>query len=102
MRLKAGVKFKNIKPELLFALMISDSIYKNLFGQEMVITSLLDGVHSDLSLHYAGYAADIRTRNIHDFAMKQKLANELKTALPECDVVLESDHIHLEVEIRRK
>ncbi len=48
------------------------------------------------SLHYAGAAIDIRTRDI-PLADVQKLIARIKACLGEdFDVVLETDHLHLE------
>lgn len=64
-------------------------------GYTMTITSGRDGVHSKNSKHYTGDAIDIRTRDMSDvkkvYAMlKENVDDKL------FDVVLESDHIHIE------
>ena len=62
----------------------------------MVVTSVMDGKHRPGSLHYVGYAADLRTWAIesdHLAEFTQGLAEELGE---EFDVVLEKDHIHIE------
>lgn len=97
MQLKRGVNPFGIRPELLLALMVADQVWRN-HGQELVVTSLNDSRHSRTSLHYAGAAADLRTHYFTD-KIKALVAAELREALgqnPDYDVVLESDHIHIE------
>lgn len=84
-----------LSPQIVFALMVADSIYRK-YGQELVVTSLNDSKHSFKSLHYDGHAADLRT---HYFtgADRIRVSDELRDALhDDYDVVLEKDHIHLE------
>lgn len=65
-------------------------------GQELVVTSARDGMHSAGSLHYYGYAVDLRTRDFSDSA-KRIVQKELQTALGSSyDVILESTHMHVE------
>jgi hypothetical protein len=109
MILKPGVKVKGIRPELVLALYIADVCWERLYGHTgypMVVTSLVDGIHSHTSLHYVGAAADMRTTWYStQFPQKfgntdwQELADSIDIALGETsefDVVLEGDHIHLE------
>ena len=100
-RLKKGVSVTGIRSEVIFGLMVSNSVYeKN--GAECVITSVVDGTHSKTSLHYAGCAADLRTRNIPQH-LQIKVRDEIKEALGvDYDVVLEKDHIHFEWQPRRR
>ena len=97
MKLKNGVNPFGIKPELLLALNIADRVWLD-HGQELVVTSLNDSRHSRTSLHYAGCAADLRTRY---FSENEKVivADELRQALggnKDFDVIVESTHIHIE------
>lgn len=65
-------------------------------GDNLVVTSGLDGRHRNNSLHYAGLALDLRSRNLAGKARIQVL-NELREALgDEFQVLMESDHIHVE------
>ena len=101
MKLKAGVIIQGIRPELVFALNVADRIYK-MFGEILVITSLDDGKHSKLSLHYSGAAADLRTRYFDEMEIG-KVADMLRSDLGvDFDVVIESDHIHLEYQPKRR
>jgi hypothetical protein len=100
MKLKAGVKVTGLAPEMALALQIAAGVYRR-FGHELVVTSLLDGRHSATSLHYVGHAADLRIRDI-PAAIHQDIVRELKASLTtDYDVVLESDHIHLEYQPKR-
>ena len=95
MQLKTGVKLVGIKPELVLGLYIADSVYRT-YQTEMVITSVVDGVHKRKSQHYAGYAADLRIWGFNRDLL-QEVAIEIQKALGEdYDVVVEVDHLHLE------
>lgn len=94
MKIKNGVRIIGINPELVLGLFIADSVYSK-FGQELVITSVVDGKHSKYSRHYLGYAADLR---IHYFAedMIEAVAEALREALgDDFFVLVEKDHIHM-------
>lgn len=95
MRLKDNSVFPDICPPLLLALIVADDVYSD-HGARMVVTSLKDGKHSAKSLHYAGAAADLRTRTLAQGAAAQ-IAEDLAGRLNHhYDVILESDHIHIE------
>jgi len=96
MIIKAGVRIKGISQELLLGLFVANEVYA-LHGVNMVVTSLLDGKHSATSLHYAGEAADLRTRNIPQDVDPQDIRKEIKDRLGmDYDVILEDNHIHME------
>lgn len=101
MRLKdASVSTRQIRPELVIALMVADSVYRE-YGKELVVTSLNDARHKHGSLHYSGSAADLRT---HYFTTSEleMVYSELRASLSDdYDVVLEGDHIHLEYQPKR-
>ena len=95
MKLKQGVVIAGLDIKMRPALMYADAIWAS-YGQELVITSGLDGVHSSSSLHYYGLALDFR---IHYFSDEEALAvsHELRECLGfDFDVILESTHIHVE------
>lgn len=94
--IKPGVSVRGIRPELVLALFISQGVLDELWSNPGRITSCTDGKHSPGSLHYVGLAADIGIRELPP-GVAQKYCDQLKIALgAEFDVVLESDHIHLE------
>lgn len=98
MKIKAGVKVTGLRPELLLALMVAEGVWQA-EGQELVITSVIDGKHSATSLHYAGQAADLRIWGLADHV---KTAAKLKESLGEdYDVIAEGDHVHVEFQPRR-
>ena len=65
-------------------------------SKELVVTSVLDGAHRVGSLHYTGNAADIRTRSLAP-EDRRELESFAREVLGDAyDVVLESDHLHIE------
>lgn len=95
MRLKPGVNATGIRPEIVLALACASDIWRAA-GYELTVTSLLDGEHSHGSLHYAGCAADLRTRDLPP-GVAETLCDRLKEALgPQYDVILEGHHAHVE------
>ena len=102
MRFKRGINPQGIRSELLLALVVADGVWSK-HGQNLVITSLNDSRHSRTSLHYSGQAADLRTRYFDD-SIKMRVADDLRDALgnhPDYDIILESDHVHLEYQPKR-
>jgi hypothetical protein len=98
-KFKEGVSIKGIKPELMFGLIIADAAYKTR-GVDMVVTAIMNGKHSEKSLHYKGLAADLRTKWT---GLTRQLFDVTRIALEPIgfDVVLEdeggeSEHLHLE------
>jgi hypothetical protein len=76
-------------------LMIAEDIWKT-YGQELVVTSGLDGEHKASSLHYYGYALDFRTRYFSE-KTKNAVYTDLKLALGKRYRVIKHDtHIHVE------
>ncbi len=99
MKIKAGVRLKDLQPQLVLAAMVVSAIYDSL-RVECVITSANDSTHGTNSLHYKGCALDFRTKNYA--GDKAALRDEIKEALgQDFDVVLEdlgaaNEHLHLE------
>ena len=96
MKLKDGVRMSGVQQETVVAMMIANHVFIQQKKTQMVITSVMDGKHMPNSLHYTGFAFDIRTRDliVRDILTHVK---EIRAALgKEYDVVLESDHIHIE------
>lgn len=64
---------------------------------DLTLTSAKDGIHMPKSKHYDGMAIDLRIKNIPHKEITKSIVQELKNLLGETyDVVLESDHIHIE------
>ena len=103
--LKRGVKIEGIKPECILGI-ISVNAYFEKHNVDFWITSVKDGKHGENSLHYGGYAFDVRIRNLdgvdgsfssEDIVLANVYAKELAELLGGLfDVVVESDHIHVE------
>lgn len=95
MKIKQGANISGIKIEMRHVLVAAEMIWRH-HGQELVVTSGLDGTHSAGSLHYYGYALDLRTRYFTG-AEQASVANALRAALGgSYDVVSHASHIHVE------
>ena len=93
---KKGVRLHNLQPQAVVAMTIAAFVYA-LYGKECVVTSVNDGKHSRGSLHFVGAAFDLRTRHLEDQEQREVITLKLREALgDQYDVVLESDHIHVE------
>ena len=97
--IKHGVDLRGLSPQMAIAYTIACRCY----GQyDCVITSANDSKHGPNSLHYKGQALDLRTRHLNGQGL-QAVYHKLKESLGEqFDVVLESDHIHLEYDVKEK
>lgn len=92
---KSDVKVAGMRPELLLALFVAERVYAT-HNYNLTVTSVCDGKHSRTSLHYCGCAADLRIRDI-DPSNHKLIVDEMQAALgADFDVILESDHIHVE------
>ena len=95
MELKEGVILGGLKLEMRKALVEAEKLWKT-FGQVLTVTSGLDSTHSAGSLHYYGYALDLRTRYFTTDEAK-RVAYELQMKLGDSyNVVLHTTHIHVE------
>jgi hypothetical protein len=93
--IKPGVVW-NPSAELARAAQIAQSIYAAL-GVPYVVTSGTDGKHSAGSLHYSCGAMDIRRWDLDRAGKTATAVSQLRGALGRnFDVILESDHIHVE------
>jgi len=73
-----------------------DAIWQRIAGKEPIITSANDGQHMVGSFHFVGKAIDLRTRNLSN-SEARVILRELKLRLGTgYDIILESDHLHLE------
>ncbi len=92
MLIKAGVDISRLRPEIRKKLSRLATIIWECNEGEMVVTSTYEGNHSESSLHYANLAIDIRKNIMKPLSFKQ-IKRELGR---DYDVILESDHIHIE------
>lgn len=96
MLIKEGASVRGLKSCMVIVWLIVDSVYKK-YGQNAVITSGSDGVHSKNSKHYTGEGLDFRI-HYFDKSTQKKVYKEIVSHLDETkyDIILESDHIHIE------
>ena len=102
--LKSGVSLKGLQASTTLAIFAVHELFMSK-GIKFTITSCNDGDHMVGSLHYKGFAFDVRT---HDIVLQSRgtyltsLVTEVKTMLgPEFDVLLEdlagpNEHMHVE------
>ena len=94
MKIKQGVILHPLHPAMRRVLMVANEVW-NEHGQELVVTSGLDGTHSAGSAHYYGCAVDLRTWYFTD-ADKASVMHELAKRLPTIYyIALEKTHIHI-------
>lgn len=92
MLLKLGVDISRLADPMRQALNKIEAVFQK-YGLEPVITSTYEGTHSPSSFHYVNRAVDLR---LPSQALRNQVVSDLKAALPGFDVVLESNHIHVE------
>jgi len=97
MKIKKGASLQGLQIPMRKPLIIADYIYRK-FGKELVITSGTDGEHSAGSLHYYGYAIDIRTNYFTQDEIKQVVENLRNDLQKDYHVVEHQTHIHIEYE----
>lgn len=101
MKLKAGVTTDTLSPAMKRALPLIESAYID-EGLEFWITSANDGQHKQGSKHYTNEAIDAGTKFRltgvqYPSTVKERLAARIRQNLgSDYDVVVESDHIHVE------
>jgi len=95
MRYKTGVP-EDLHINMVRLLPVIDFITAESCGRTAIITSTTDGQHMRGSLHYQGLAVDLRTRDLPLYVQKCYYSCLKSALLKLCDVVLESDHIHVE------
>ena len=96
-KFKEGVVLKELNDPLLKMLEGIDKVFLQM-GHVPTITSVNDGKHMVGSMHYINKAIDLRVK---DLPLEQwaVVANRIKSILgPEFDVILEKDHIHVELD----
>jgi RHS repeat-associated protein len=73
-----------------------DNTFNSVANRDAVVTYAANGRHTPRSLHPSGNAIDLRTRDLTQEQIQQA-AKDLQTVLgDDYDVVIESDHIHVE------
>ncbi len=105
MRLKVGVKLNGARPELLVAMVIIDGVFVAPALPDFVVTSVVDGKHSEKSSHWKGEAFDMRSRNWkpEDDSLRLVTLSKCRHRLGrDFDLVVEEDHWHCEWDPRGK
>jgi len=88
------VNIWGLQVEMQPVLKAADIIWKQ-HNKELVITSARDGMHSAGSLHYYGYAVDLRIWGLEDKI--QSIATRLREILGiNYDVIVHTTHLHVE------
>jgi len=59
-RIKKGVKLAGLQPEMILAAVIADQVFTKYGVEYTVITEGTGGKHGFASLHYVGFAIDVR------------------------------------------
>jgi len=95
MELLSNASLRGIKPETIVGMIIVDQVYQR-YGERCQFTSIADGQHARSSLHYVGFAFDVRTISINPDNMQTIVLEIEKCLNGEWDVVLEDDHLHVE------
>lgn len=94
--IKEGVCLKEINERLIHLCITSWWIWQK-YGLDPVITSCNDGNHMKGSLHYNNMAWDLRIWGLPDVkAAALELDGLLNIRHHDYDVVVESDHLHVE------
>ena len=101
-KFKKGTRIAGVRTELILAILVAEGVYDE-YDTDLVLTSVNDGRHSYTSLHYSGSAIDIRTRELPGANNIQAVGKAIRQGLSdEYDVVVESDHIHIEYQPKRR
>jgi hypothetical protein len=97
---KNGAEIAGITPEALLIIIVADGCFR-LSGEDCIVTSVTDGKHSSGSRHYSGNAVDFRLPSYATSALA--IVNRMRSCFDEdYDVVIESDHIHVEYDPKEK
>ncbi len=95
MKIKEGVSLAGLDIRMQTALVVADSIWTE-YGQELVVTSGLEGTHSAGSLHYYGLALDFRTRYFTGEECKQVYADMQERLCANYRIIYHATHMHVQ------
>ncbi len=101
--LKSGdgaARIHGLRPEMILGVLIAEGVFRD-NGHDLCITAGIDGKHMDGSLHYAGCAVDLRTRDIPGVEVEiiRKMMQDRLGV--DFDVVIEGDHLHFEFQPKK-
>lgn len=93
--IKPSVRLLGVQPQTVLGISFAIAVCQK-HGVDFTLTSVSDPPHGRGSLHFKGYAFDMRTRDMT--AEQRKVVwSDLREALGrEYDVILEGTHIHVE------
>ena len=99
-KIKQGVNIYGLQPEMITVNQTAEAIFSS-FGYDLIVTSAVRSMGDTFSLHPFGFACDYRSRHVKTYDEKDAIENELKAALPDCDIKLKqvnlrNEHIHCE------
>ncbi len=97
--IKPGVDVSVLSPQILLAIAEAREVYRK-YGVDLTLTSGRDGVHGVHTLHKHGHAVDLRIWNLPEGSPPRATEQIAKALGEQFDVVLESDHIHMEYDPR--
>lgn len=97
LRFDKGISAYGLQPEMLWALDRTVEVWNGHGIKYVTVTSGRGGLHGEKSLHNSGHASDVRRWEFDAQLLKEKVIPKLKKKLgDQFDVVLESNHIHIE------
>lgn len=99
-RYKEGVRLHDLTPQIVLAIQSAAAVWQELGAPELVVTSCNDGIHRETSLHWCGMACDLRIWNLPEDRRRLAVSELERDLPPDFDVILESDHVHLEYQPR--
>lgn len=100
-RFKSGRVIPLMHPMLARGLWMLCEIIHSETGKVPVVTSIWDQTHSDVSLHFIGCAADVRSKTLSNEEKDRVLMRAISTLGDEYDLLIEdpdgpNEHFHLE------
>jgi hypothetical protein len=98
LKIKEGASLNGLNVAMRPALLEWEKIC-SAYGVECVVTAGTDGEHSAGSMHYYGYAVDLRTRDMTDIQKQTARTNMAAKLGLAFDVVLHKTHLHVEYKI---
>jgi len=99
-KIKNGVTMTGLQLPMRLVLKEANWLWKE-HGEELVVTAATDGEHSAGSLHYYGYAVDLRCRYFSTVT-SQTITDKLQVKIGSGYTVLfETDHIHVQYNIHK-
>ena len=88
---------ETIRPEITMIIPSVAARFEQCGASYCMITSAMDGTHSEKSLHYKGLALDFRIKHLSRPDDAGRITANLRRDLGDnYDVVLEKTHIHIE------